>query len=439
MNYFKLLGNKLWLSFLLIVIQLQLFSQESDLYKQLITFPEVIAVQKIENHPFFKESYEVFIEQYLDHKNPAAGKFKQRVILSDYNKYSPVIFVTEGYKADYALKDTYINELSKILEGNQIVVEHRYFGESVPDNKNWDYLTMENACFDLHRIMKIFKRLYNNQNKWIATGISKGGTNTLAYKAFFPEDVDIWIPYVSPVNFSVEDIRPSKFLTKIGSQNCRDKILTFQKTILAKRDSIQPIFDSIINARKYTFRLSNEEMLDYYVLEYPFAFWQWGNKCISIPVDTVTLGEKTEHLISVCDFEDYFTINGTLPYQSFFVQAAKEIGYYGYDTKPFKSYLKIKGAKGYLQKIFLPENSSFKFDKNSSSFIEKAINSNGKHVLMIYGEYDPWTASSLRLKEGSSAVKFIIPKAAHNVRINNMPLEDRAKIYMLLETWLNED
>lgn len=438
MNYFRLFKNRIWLSIILLVLQLQVFSQDSELCKQLKSFPEIVSIQKIDNHPFFKESYEILIEQYLDHKNPAAGKFNQRIILSDYNKYSPVIFVTEGYRADYALKDNYINELSKILEGNQIIVEHRYFGKSMPDNINYDYLTMENACDDLHRIMKIFKRLYNNQNKWIATGISKGGTNTLAYKAFYPNDVDIWIPYVGPVNFGVEDGRHEKYLTRVGSQDCRDKIMNFQKSILIKRDSIQPLFDSLTIARNYSYQLNNEEILDFCVLEYSFAFWQWGNNCKSIPADTVSLHKKFEHLISVCD-PDYFSQSEIASIKSFFVQAAKEMGYYGYDVKPFKPYLKIKNSKDYLQRIFLPEGHTFKFSRKTSSFIEKSINNNGKHVCMIYGEYDPWTASSLRLKNSNMAVKFIIPKASHGVRINNMPLADRAKIYMLLETWLNED
>jgi hypothetical protein len=438
MNNFRPIRYIVWLSFILLAFQLQVFSQESDLYKQLKSFPEIVSIEKIDNHPFFKESYEILIEQYLDQKNPAAGKFNQRVILSDYNKYSPVIFVAEGYKADYALKNTYINELSKILEGNQIVVEHRYFGKSMPDNKNWDYLTMENACGDLHRIQKIFKRLYNNQNKWIATGISKGGTNTLAYKAFFPTDCDIWIPYVGPLNFGIEDGRHEKYLSKVGTKICRDRIQTFQKEILMKRDSIQPLFDSMVVARNYSFKLSNKEILDFCVLEYSFSFWQWGNDFKSIPSDSVPLYKKFNHLIDICD-PGYFSQTEIIPIQSFFVQAAKEVGYYGYDIKPFKPYLKIKDSKGYLQRIFLPENSTFKFSKKTSSFIEKSINNNGKHVLLIYGEYDPWTASSLRLKNGSSAVKIVIPKASHKVRVTSMPLVNRAEVYMLLETWLNED
>jgi len=438
MNDFYSIKKYVWLSLFLLFIQLQVLSQESDLYKQIKSFPEVVSIQKIDQHPFFKETYEILIEQYLDHGNPAAGKFNQRVILSDYNKFSPVIYVTEGYKADYATKESYVNELSKILDGNQIVVEHRYFGKSMPDNVNWDYLTMGNACGDLHRILKIFKRLYNNQNKWIATGISKGGTNTLVYKAFYPDDVDIWIPYVGPITFSVEDVGLDKYLTKVGSKPCRDKVLAFQRMILMNRDSIQPLLDSLIKARNYTYPISNEEVLDYCVLEYSFSFWQWGNSCVDIPPDSANFHKKFEHLIAVSDPE-YMSYTGISPIQAFFIQAAKEMGYYGYDTKPFKPYLKIKDAKGYLSKIFLPKDVSLKFSKKTSAFVQKAIQNDGNHVMMIYGEYDPWTASALKLDGKGKAVKFIIPKASHRTRIGNMPYAQKAEIYMLLETWLTED
>lgn len=438
MKQLLVFGKHIWVVLLLIVLQLQLSAQESDLYNQIKSFPEVKSIQKIAQNPFFKESYEILIDQYLDHGNPAAGKFTQRVILSDFNKYSPVIFVTEGYSADYAIKPTYVNELSRILDANQIVVEHRYFGKSMPNSPNWDYLTIENECADLHLILKLFKRIYNNDNKWVATGISKGGHNTLAYKAFYPNDADIWVPYVAPLNFGVEDERHEKFLNTVGSADCRAKITEFQKEILIKRDSIQPLLDSLILAKGYTFRLSKDEILDFCVLEYEFAFWQWGTSCADIPASGDNIHKKFEHLIKICD-PDYFSIQGIEPIKAFFVQAAKEIGYYGYDVKPLIPYLKIKDAEGYLSKLFLPENSSFKFNKKSSKFIEKSLQKDGKHVLMIYGEYDPWTATGPVVKPSSKATKIIIPKGSHKSRIASMQYKQKADVYMLLETWLNED
>ncbi len=415
-----------------------LVAQPTQLQIDLEKIPEVVSVQKIEQNPFFQETYEIMINQNLDHKNLSAGKFQQRVILSMYNKFSPVIFVTEGYNADYALKSTYIEELSKIVEANQLVVEHRYFGKSMPKDLNYDYLTIENACADLHRVKTIFQQLFNNKNKWIASGISKGGQNCMAYKAFYPNDMNIWIPYVAPLNFNVEDGRHEKFLKTVGTAKSRNDIINFQKNILAKRSEIMPMLDSLISARKYTFRISPDEVLDFCVLEYQFAFWQWGENNKSIPTDTASVKTFFNHLIKVCDPE-YFANEGIEPIRSFFVQAAKEFGYYGYEPGELITLMKIKSAENYLERIFLPENYSCSFNAGTSKFIQKAIQKGGDHTIFIYGEYDPWTASAIRLKPGSKAKKIIKPKGSHRTRINNMNYNQQAEIYKALDVWLSEN
>ncbi|MBP7508486.1 MAG: hypothetical protein KA807_11725 [Prolixibacteraceae bacterium] len=413
-------------------------AQESELLDKIKEFPEVKSIQKVNHYPFFKETYEILIDQYLNHENPSDGKFTQRVILSDLNKYSPVIYVTEGYNADYALKPNYINELSKILEGNQIVVEHRYFGKSMPNNPKWEYLTVKNACADLHRIQKIFSRIYDNKNKWIVTGSSKGGTNALAYKTFYPDDADIWIAYVPAINYDKEDKRLEKFLDNVGSAACRDKIDNFQKDFLKNRDAMQVLLDSVIDARNLTFKISKEEVLDYWVLEYEYYFWQYGSKCNEIPLSSDDINKKFKYLLNILN-PDYFSNEGSLPYRSYYIQAAKELGHYGYNVKPLKEYLKIKDAEGFMNKIFIPDNTFLKYDKSIIKQIEKSILNNGKHVLLIYGEFDPWAATAIKLKPNSEARKITVPGANHNIKIGAMPYKQKADIYMMLETWLNED
>ena len=417
----------------------EVFAQNSDLQSRIENLPGVISVTKIDHHQFFTDAYEIMIEQQLDHNNPSVGKFTQRVFLSDFNKYSPVVFVTEGYKADYAGKKNYINELSEILQANQIVVEHRYFGESVPENKNWDYLTIENACHDLYKIQQLFKKIYNNNNKWIATGISKGGQNTIAFKAFYPNAVDVWIPYVAPVNYAVEDIRMQDFIAnEAGDETCRQKVHDFQQSILEKRNQIQPLLDSLIEAQQYTYSITNDAVLDYCVLDYSFAFWQWGSDCDKIPSDTLHYRDLFNHLISASG-PDYFSIGGTEPIKAFFIQAVKEFGYYGYNTQPLSNYLSIKTAKGYIPEIFLSDEPSFKYSKKTSKFIEKTIQKSGENMILIYGENDPWTAGGIVPKKKCKAVRFIVPDGSHRARINNMSYAQRAELYKILEPMLEKD
>lgn len=428
----------LWLSIVFVSFCINAVAQTTSFQQLLEEIPEIVSIQKIDNNPFFEETYEVMVDQYLDHGNPQVGKFEQRVIISNYNKYSPIVFVTEGYRADYATKSTYINELSRIIETNQIVVEHRYFGKSTPEDETWQYLTIENATADLHRIYKIFSKIYNNKNKWIATGISKGGQNTIAYKAFYPEDMDIWVPYVGPVNFSVQDSRMDKFIKSVSNAKCRDLVYDFQLNVLKNRDAIQPILDSLIVAKEYTFAVSNEEILDYCVLEYSFSFWQWGYDCKEIPADTVSPREMFEYLISISG-PDYFAIQEIEPTKAFFIQTQKEFGYYNYSTKEFEPYLKITSAENYVRKVFLSEEPTFKYSNKTSKFIKKTILKDGDHLLMIYGEYDPWTAGAIIPKGRCRAKMFVKPKGSHRTRISNMSYAQQTDIYILLEQWLEED
>ena len=126
------------------------------------------------------------------------------------------IMVTEGYGAAYALNPKYQEELSKLLNANLVFVEYRYFLESTPEPKNWDYLTAENSAYDLHNVRNTFKQIY--PEKWISTGISKGGQTTMLYRAFFPDDVDFSVPYVGPLCKGVEDGRHEPFLRKVGTK-----------------------------------------------------------------------------------------------------------------------------------------------------------------------------------------------------------------------------
>jgi hypothetical protein len=347
-----------------------------ELAEKIKQLPSVVSVKKIEHHSFFQEAYEVLISQNIDHKNPGLGKFNQRVVVSGYNPFSPVVLVTEGYHADYAISSTYINELSRILEANQIVAEHRYFGKSKPETNDWQYLTAENAATDLHVIKELFNNIY--PNKWIATGISKGGQNTLAYKSFYPNDMHVWIAYVAPNNFAVEDRRHEKYIARTGTKELRDQVFAFQQKTLQNRGQLQPLLDSLFRAKGMQFQISENQILDYCVLEYPFSFWQWKSRNPDIPANSDDPQELFKHLVLVAS-PDYFDTNKMQDIRPFFIQAAKELGYYSYGTKPLKELLSIDNAKGYLGKLFLKQNESFKFNKNLSKLIEKTINTDGLH------------------------------------------------------------
>lgn len=403
----------------------------------------------------YTEKYQLFVEQPIDHKNPALGTFKQKVVLFHTGYDRPMLFVTEGYSSRGAMP-RYNNELSTLFNTNMIEVEHRYFSQSVPfkqqdstltdETLDWSYMTALNEAADLHRVNTLFKTIY--PGKWMATGISKGGQTTMFYTAYYPNDVDVSVPYVGPLCKGVEDGRHEPFLKKnVGTAKDREIIHHFQIEFLKRRSTIEPMLKDWITENKYTFRIPVSAVYDYTVLEFPFAFWQWGYKTDIIPdIQKAEDKEMFDFIVKIND-PSYFAEGGdTAP---FFVQAAKELGYYGYDTKPYKNLLSIRSAKDYLHKIFLPQNREFTFDKYLYKDVKRFLDTTRSKMMFIYGEYDPWSAvmpvapvKNEKLKSKGKGRQniylFIDPQGSHRSRINTLPTEMQQEAISVLNKWLNE-
>lgn len=381
----------------------------------------------------FSEKYVTYFTQPLDHRHPEKGSFRQRVIVSHVGFDRPTVIVTEGYGAAYALRSQYREELSKLLNANMIFVEYRYFLESTPEPKDWQYLTAENSADDLHAITTAFKNIY--PGKWIATGISKGGQTTLLYRTFYPDDVDISVPYVAPLCYGVEDGRHEPFLHKVSTPENRKIIEDFQLEALKRKATLLPRFEKYCTEKNYSFRAPIEEIYNYSVLEYSFALWQWGTPISSIPATTASDDEIFSHLLAISE-PGYFTADS--PNASFFVQAARELGYYGYDVQPFKQYLSIQSSEGYLHRLMLPEElKDMPFDKTLSKKITKFLKKQDPKMIFIYGQNDPWTAAGVTwLKNKKNIHVFIQPNGSHLARINTLPEAEKAEVMELINEWL---
>ena len=129
------------------------------------------------------------------------------------------------------------SEISTLLEPktNLLAVAHRYFDGAKPNPLDWQYLTIEQAATDHHRIVTLFKQIYTGV--WISTGISKGGSTALFHRRFYPDDVVATIARVAPITFGTEDPRFDTFLEEtVGDQTTRDKIKNYQRLLLENRD-----------------------------------------------------------------------------------------------------------------------------------------------------------------------------------------------------------
>ena len=418
---------------LLLLVIVSANASNKELYQKLCTLKGVITVDSLPSD-YSSEKYVVTIRQPLDHKHPEKGSFTQRVVISHEGFDRPTVLVTEGYGGDYALNPRYRDELAGLFQTNTVFVEHRYFSGSVPDSVDWQYLTAHNSASDLHIITTLFKQIY--PQKWISTGISKGGQTALIYRAFFPNDVDITVPYVAPVSRSAEDGRHEPFLNVVGDKKTRQAILSFQREVLKRRGEIIPLLEKFCMEKQLSFRISMNEVLDYCVLEYSFAFWQWGTPASHIPANSATTEVLFKHLTEISG-PDYFATGQ--PTQAFFIQAARELGYYGYDIEPFKDLLFIRTAKDYLQRIMLPEGITIQFQPELYKKLTNFIATSDPRLIFVYGEYDPWTSVGITKLDGKKNMFVAIqPKGSHRARINTLPDSLRDKVIKTIKLWLEK-
>ena len=407
---------------------------QSVLQQKMKALPTVTAIEEVKSEAF-SEKYVVRFTQPLDHKHPEKGSFTQRVIVFHAGFDRPTVLVTEGYQANYALHPRYREELSKLFDANMVFVEYRYFDQSTPEPKDWQYLTAEASADDLHAVRQAFSTIY--PGKWIATGISKGGQTTLLYRTFYPDDVDVSVPYVAPLCFDREDGRHEPFLRKVSTDADRQRILEYQLEVLKRKATLLPKFEQYCKEKNYLFRAPTAEIFDFCVLEYSFALWQWGTPISTIPASNSSDEALFKHLMEISE-PGYFDLQTSTA--SFFVQAARELGYYGYDTRPFKKYLTIKSSKDYLRRLMLPEElREMPFDKRLSRRIKKFLKKNDPKMIFIYGQNDPWTAAGVTWLKGKKNIHvFIQPGGSHLARINTLTEEQQQEAKQLLKQWMEE-
>ncbi|WP_196890252.1 S28 family serine protease [Aureivirga sp. CE67] len=409
-------------------------AKELTLQEQILKeFPSAkIKALDIASDSHFTEKYEVYISQPLSHENPKEGTLEQRIIVShaDYNK--PTLLETSGYWI-YD-KD---RELAKITKGNQIVVEYRYYGKSRPENPNWKYLHNAEAIEDYHRIVTKFKNIY--KGKWIASGVSKGGENTLIYRTKYPKDIDVYVPYVAPLIHTTSDKRTDDHINTVGTEECREKVKNFQRMLLEEpmRETLISKSRDYVQNKNWTFNtMSLEEAFEYAVLEYSFSFWQWSTDCESIPTSTNNVDEVFNHLMKVSGLY-FYSDQGADAYLPSNYEHQTVYGYYKLDTSPVKDLLQYAHDPSFMN--FIPEEIPVSYDPNYIKKVRNYIEKKGDRVIYIYGEFDTWYACAPNPKKNVDYLMMVLKGAHHGTRIKDFTKEDQDKIYAKLKEWLGDE
>ncbi|WP_242155865.1 S28 family serine protease [Aestuariivivens sediminis] len=405
---------------------------DKSTFEKLASIPIVVKIEKRDPISHFDENYEIWFEQPIDYNDLSKGTFKQRVYLGFENTNKPVIVNLRGY----GIGNDKANELADHYKTNQLTIEHRYFNTSRPENIDWNTLTIANAARDQARIIDAIRQAVYPHSKFISTGISKGCQTAMAHRRFFPKNVDACVCYVGPLNFQREDPRIYEFLKTVGTNQDRAKIKAFQDLCFENRAALLEQMKAVAKKKNLSWEFGVEKALDYTILEYAFAFWQWGKDLDNIPLKTASIQTIYDHLIDVVGY-GFFEASAVEYLQPYFWAALTEQGIYGYETGPFKDYLNTDAI--YKFDWAFPDSISKPFNPIPMKEIKSFLDTSAEKMLFIYGEYDAWSATAVNLNgtaKRRELYKFTLPKGDHKTRIKNFDKESQEKIFDIIDHWL---
>ena len=172
--------------------------------KALSAIPGISGVELKYNETHTDSAYYFLFTQPVDHYNPQRGTYKQQAALRFKGFDNNMVVYTNGYSMDEGFSGIRDTDMRQQVNGNQLNIEHRYFGKSMPENQEdlkFTYFNADQQAHDIHALCSALKPLFKN-GKWISTGTSKDGITT-ALQAYYSDqngwhDIDVYIPFCAP-------------------------------------------------------------------------------------------------------------------------------------------------------------------------------------------------------------------------------------------------
>jgi hypothetical protein len=426
MSFFRLFRSPVLIACTLCIVSCERIDPDNrSLLEKLNDLPGVKAfpIDPVYDYP---EQFRLEITQPLDHNNPRGASFIQEAYLHHAGEDKPMVFGPAGY----GTSESSGQELASIMSSNMLMVTHRFFVDAEPDPLDWDYLNIQQSAADHHRIVELFREIYDGP--WVSSGASKSGQTALFHRRFYPNDVDATVAYVAPIVFGTSDPRFVSFMENVGTADCRAVQNSFERRLLEQRDGLIPKFVQWFEDQGLSFSRDPDEAFEYAVLEYHFAFWQFHNvPCEDIPGESATVNEMFEHLVEVL-WMNLFADSYLYFYNPYHVQALTENGYPAYLTGHISDLLEVATDPG--AEFFLFADVSTSYDPSVMQDINHWLKTEGDNIIYIYGEIDPWTAAMFEPAEASNALMLVQAGEDHGVRIGD--LDEQARVLDSLESWL---
>jgi hypothetical protein len=374
--------------------------------------------------------YVLRFTQPIDHGDPGGPTFQQRVSLLHRDLDAPMIALTSGYWDFYGAR---AGELTTLLAGNQISIEHRYFGESRPSPADWTKLTIRQMADDEHRIIAALRTVY--RGAFLTTGASKGGMTATYHRRFYPDDVEGTVPYVAPISFAAPDPRYPAYLDTIGPSSCRAAVRAVAIEMLQhRRAALLASAEAQASQEGHAYtRVTVGPAVEAAVVGLEWTFWQYYgvNYCTQVPAVTASDADLWDFLdmISPPSDNDDESIG---QFEAYYYQSYAQLGYPDDGSAYLDPYLLYKDAD---YDGALPTAMPAYDGGAAMQDIDAFVQGQGARMLFIYGEWDPWTAGEYTLGQAADSLLLVQAQGTHNARLGRLAEGDRALAFARLEAW----
>ncbi|MBI5502808.1 MAG: hypothetical protein HY907_21365 [Deltaproteobacteria bacterium] len=371
--------------------------------------------------------FELRYEQPVDQAEPGGATFGQSMTLAFVAADAPTVLMTEGYANMWGFERA---EPALLLDANQLVVEHRFFGLSVPDPPDWTKLDIEQAAGDHHRIVEALRPILTGP--WVSTGYSKGGMTAVYHRRFHPDDVVGTVAYVAPISFGAPDARYLAFVDAAGEPDCRARLAAVQREALLRGDALRARLDPW----RFTRLGGVERAFESVVLEVPFTFWQYAGTtyCGSVPV---VPGASDDALFSFIDRFVGFDSAGDADmdwFAPYYYQAREQLGFPDVDRESLADLLRT-GAPS-LEEGVLPAGAPVPaYDPAPMADIARWVAEDGARLIFVYGQWDPWTAGAFETGAAVDSFRFVVAGGTHSSQLGDLPAAEQAVAHEALERW----
>jgi PS-10 peptidase S37 len=369
--------------------------------------------------------------QPVDHDDPTGPTFLQEVSLLHHDPAAPMVVHTSGYWDYY--RDNEV-ELTSLLAGNQISIEHRYFASSRPEPTDWSKLTIEQMAQDEHAIVTALKQVYTGA--YISTGGSKGGMTAIFYRRFFPDDVDGTVPYVAPISFSVSDPRYPPFIAQVGTSECRQHVRDLAVEMLSnRRAALEAMTEQQAAQSNFAYtRVLVAPSVESAIISFEWSFWQYFGitQCASLPA----VGATDEQLFNVLDKVSPPSDNDdeqTGLFDAYYYQAFFQLGYPADGTDEYLMQFETYSDADYVNSFPTAQPA---YDGGvAMDDIASFIATQGDRFVFVYGQWDPWSGGAFDLGGASDSLELVQAEGTHNSHLATLAKADQAAAFAKLTAW----